>query len=68
VYHANHDAGFGPTHPKESMMRFYHHVHSFYCGVELDARTLALCILGMSGVGHGGVSGAWLRDAQSSGW
>ena len=43
AYRANHDAGFGSTQPKESMMRFYNHVHSFYCGVDLHARTLALC-------------------------
>ena len=25
-------------------MRFYHHVHAFYCGVDLHARTLAVCV------------------------
>ena len=30
-------------------MRFYNHVHTFYCGVDLHARTLALCILDQNG-------------------
>src|SRR5262245_66351914 len=32
------------------MMRFYNQPHRFYCGVDLHARTLALCIL--DGDGH----------------
>ena len=27
------------------MMRFYNQQHRFYCGVDLHARTLSLCIL-----------------------
>jgi hypothetical protein len=43
---ANHDAGSGSrTHPKETMMRFYNQPHRFYCGVDLHARTMYLCIL-----------------------
>ena len=30
-------------------MRFYNHAHAFYCGVDLHARTMYLCILD-----HGG--------------
>ena len=30
-------------------MRFYNQCHSFYCGVDLHARTLALCILDPNG-------------------
>jgi transposase len=31
------------------MMRFYHHPHGFYAGVDLHARTLSLCILDTDG-------------------
>jgi transposase len=31
------------------MMRFYTQQHGFYCGVDLHARTLSLCILGHDG-------------------
>jgi hypothetical protein len=31
------------------MMRFYNQQHRFYCGVDLHARTLALCILDDAG-------------------
>jgi hypothetical protein len=31
------------------MMRFYNQAHRFYCGVNLHARTLAVCILDQSG-------------------
>ncbi len=31
------------------MMRFYNQQHRFYCGVDLHARTLSLCILDASG-------------------
>ena len=34
---------------KETMMRFYNRVHRFYCGVDLHARTLAVCILDQAG-------------------
>src|SRR5262245_20702629 len=46
----NHDAGSArrPT-PPETMMRFYHQCHAFYCGVDLHARTLSLCVLDHAG-------------------
>src|SRR6266542_1581530 len=46
----DHDAGSArrPT-PPETMMRFYNHVHAFYCGVDLHARTLAVCVLDRDG-------------------
>jgi hypothetical protein len=31
------------------MMRFYNQQHRFYCGVDLHARTLSLCILDAGG-------------------
>ena len=31
------------------MMRFYHQPHRFYCGIDLHARTLHLCILDQQG-------------------
>jgi hypothetical protein len=31
------------------MMKFYNHKHRFYCGVDLHARTLSLCILDSAG-------------------
>jgi len=30
-------------------MRFYNHAHRFYCGVDLHARTMYLCILDHAG-------------------
>ncbi len=30
-------------------MRFYNQQHRFYCGVDLHARTLSLCVLGADG-------------------
>ena len=38
----NHDAGLGPTHPKETMMKFYTQQHRFYCGIDLHARTISV--------------------------
>jgi transposase len=35
--------------PKETMMRFYNQSHGFYCGVDLHARTMYLCILDQTG-------------------
>jgi hypothetical protein len=35
--------------PKEDMMRFYNQPHRFYCGVDLHARTMYLCILDSAG-------------------
>jgi transposase len=35
--------------PKETMMRFYNQAHEFYCGVDLHARTMYLCILDHAG-------------------
>src|SRR5215471_19030534 len=31
------------------MMRFYNQQHRFYCGVDLHARTLSLCVLDSTG-------------------
>ena len=31
------------------MMRFYNREHKFYCGVDLHARTMYLCILDHAG-------------------
>src|SRR5262249_35502469 len=36
-------------HSSETMMRFYNQQHRFYCGVDLHARTLAVCILDADG-------------------
>src|SRR5262249_57565784 len=33
----------------ETMMRFYNQQHRFYCGVDLHARTLSLCLLDSAG-------------------
>src|SRR5205809_6478387 len=33
----------------ETMMRFYNQQHRFYCGVDLHARTLSLCIFDADG-------------------
>ena len=30
-------------------MRFYHHSHRFYCGIDLHARLLAICVLDHEG-------------------
>src|SRR5262249_19824281 len=38
----------GPI-PKEIMMRFYNQSHSFYCGIDLHASTMYLCILDQGG-------------------
>jgi hypothetical protein len=38
--------------PKETVMRFYNppkQPHKFYCGVDLHARTMYLCILDQGG-------------------
>jgi transposase len=49
---SNHDAGSGVrAHRKETMMNFYKHQnqHRFYCGVDLHARSMYLCILDRDG-------------------
>jgi hypothetical protein len=46
-------------------MRFYNAEHRFYCGVDLHARMLALCILDAKGLRHGGVSGAREHSSRS---
>jgi hypothetical protein len=47
---SNHDAGFGAhAHRKETRMRFYQQQHQFYCGVDLHARCMYLCVLDQSG-------------------
>ena len=38
----------GPI-PKETVMRFYNQTHAFYCGVDLHARTMYLCMLDQAG-------------------
>src|SRR5713226_3901850 len=35
--------------PKETMMRFYNKSHAFYCGVDLHAKPMYLCILDQAG-------------------
>ena len=30
-------------------MRFYNQPHAFYCGIDLHARTLYLCVLSQAG-------------------
>src|SRR5262249_45760536 len=43
-------AGSGPALPTESMtMRVYTQSHRFYCGIDLHARSLHLCILDKDG-------------------
>src|SRR5262249_40797138 len=34
-----------PPHPEVAMMRFYTTQHPFYCGIDLHARTMRVCIL-----------------------
>src|SRR6476619_6822010 len=47
---SNHDAGLSAhAHRKETMMRFYQQQHRFYCGVDLHARCMYLCILDQAG-------------------
>jgi hypothetical protein len=47
----NHDAGSGAGPiPKEDLMRFYQQQHRFYCGVDLHARTMYLCIVDHAGI------------------
>src|ERR1700687_653739 len=38
----------GPI-PKETVMRFYNQAHAFYCGVDLHARTMYLCVVDQAG-------------------
>src|SRR5262249_10965853 len=38
-----------PPGPREFAMRFYNQQHRFYCGVDLHARTMYLCILDGTG-------------------
>src|SRR3954447_2241110 len=49
-FSSQHSAGSNPTQPKESMMRFYTKQHQFYCGIDLHARLLAICIVDQAGV------------------
>ena len=47
---SNHDAGSDArAHRKETMMRFYKQPHRFYCGVDLHARCMYLCVLDQAG-------------------
>jgi hypothetical protein len=42
--------GIRAAHPTETMtMRFYTRTHRFYCGIDLHARTLHLCVLDQAG-------------------
>src|ERR1700730_13254016 len=45
----NHEAGSGPHPYQESMMRFYSTQHRFYCGIDLHARTMHVCVLDHDG-------------------
>src|SRR4051812_37578333 len=38
-----------PTQTTRSTMRFYNQQHRFYCGIDLHARTMHLCILDHDG-------------------
>ena len=50
MFPSNHDAGSDSVaHRKETVMRFYQQQHPFYCGVDLHARTMYLCILDHAG-------------------
>src|SRR5262245_49562892 len=50
-------------HSSETMMRFYNQQHRFYCGVDLHARTLSLCVLdGRGAVVHHDTHPATPRD------
>jgi hypothetical protein len=35
--------------PNQTVMRFYQRPHKFYCGVDLHARTMYLCVLDQAG-------------------
>jgi hypothetical protein len=35
--------------PKETMMRFYNQAHGFYCGVDLHARSMYVCVVDHAG-------------------
>jgi hypothetical protein len=45
----NHDAGSGPHATREIAMRFYACQHRFYCGVDLHARSMHVCVLDHDG-------------------
>src|SRR5207237_10394287 len=38
-----------PPVPREFAMRFYTGPHQFYCGIDLHARLLAVCVLDQAG-------------------
>jgi transposase len=46
---SDHDPGSDLAHPRETIMRFFNAQHRFYCGGDLHARTLHLCILDHDG-------------------
>src|ERR1700722_1677916 len=46
---SDHDPGSDLAHPRETIMRFFNTQHRFYCGGDLHARTLHLCILDHDG-------------------
>jgi len=41
--------GFGETHSQRRLMRFYTKLHKHYCGIDLHARKMYLCILDAEG-------------------
>jgi hypothetical protein len=41
------------------MMRFYTQQHRFYCGVDLHARTISLCVLDTAGASENLPSACW---------
>jgi transposase len=43
------DVGNGHEDEEEISMRFYTQQHQFYCGIDLHARTMYLCILHQAG-------------------
>jgi len=46
---SNHDAGSNSRSHRSAMMRFYDQPHRFYCGIDLHARSMYLCILDHAG-------------------
>jgi hypothetical protein len=49
VFPSNHDAGSGSQAYEEIMMRYYNQPHQFYCGIDLHASSMYLCILDHAG-------------------
>jgi hypothetical protein len=49
VFPSNHDAGSSSQGHEEIMMRYYNQPHQFYCGIDLHATSMYLCILDHDG-------------------